>query len=285
MLAGGGSEAAAPVAFAARSGSRASGRVGPAGAAGLPGAAGMSLGLKIYARPSTLGGSLPPLTFGATWSGSGLLATPVTLATTNDLEGRPRAQLKTANVALANQSTFTSTDATRPVFQMGNGAGRGGFYMVWQFGLDLFPAGGRWFVGVAPGQARSGDPSAWGATVPGIDMIGVGQDAGDSTAHFLHQGLSVTANTATKVSTGIAMVANRLYEVVINADPRTTTGVISLESFVGGVSTAKATYTAATNLPLQARSAYMSVNHSVAGGGLMGMAFLSFYAEIQPRAA
>lgn len=274
-LVAGGSEAAAEVEIAGEGGGRLAkgGGRGRPGPPGFRGQDGRSHGWKGYAMPGGAGID----TFGFRWQNPSTLTKPGSVLATNDIDGLIRVVRPTA----AGANSVTSIRTLAPtgtgdadLFQVGQGNGRGGFILVTRFAFSALPATRRWFVGVAAGgSAWTGDPSTH------VNLIGVGQDSGDTSPQFLRND---GAGTATKSSSGLATVAiNTIYELRILCDPLLTDAVLSLRRYVGGVSSGFASTTASTNLPAVMTSGFFYANNGSAGG-VMGIVFLTFYAEIQP---
>lgn len=261
---------------------RTGGRVGAAGAnggAGLPGAAGMSRGCKMWSgtQRNFAFANTTPESFGIVW-GAGFDTAPgggpLVVIATNDIEAMPR--LITRATGVNNQRRNATTSAP---FRLGLGNGRAGFLAVWRFGFPNLAATRQWFVGM---QTATGTSTTTTATGPSVltSMIGVGQDAADTSPQFMHNNAS---GTATKVSTGLAnIVANRLYKLTLFADPFGTEVDLTFQSFVGGVSSGLVTYHASADLPSGTDLAATVLSNAGSVGALTEMAFFSFYAEIQP---
>lgn len=271
------SERAAPVRFARRSSSTPSGGVGPDGGDGLPGANGMSVGWKAYEQVGYRFAVSFGLGIGAHYTAGGVLAT-------NDLNAVPYADSATgagANSSVSFRGIRVDTGtAEANLFQVGLGNGRGGFSTISQFAISQVVATQRWFVGVAAGMGSSsnlwtGDPSSH------INLIGVGQDEGDTSPQFM---VNDGSGTATRSSTGLGTIAaDTIYEVDVACSPFTTDAVISLTRFSGTVAGTPAVATFATNLPAVALSPVFYVNNGT-GGGATRMDLVMFWCEIQPRA-
>lgn len=145
-------------------------------------------------------------------------AAAAVLATTNFLTEQARVQLTSLTTANAQCGWSAATTAAAH----NTTAGRGGFEFAARFAIVSFPATRRVFVGVTSTTmlANAGEPSALVANVAALAM-----DSTDTNLQFL---TNSNAGAGTKIDTGIALVANGVYEVSIWADPGSTTFKILL---------------------------------------------------------
>lgn len=266
-LASGMSEAAAPVSLddktSGGSGVAAAGAVGPPGT--TVGDNRMSRGFKMWALP--VPGVTTPIAYNATWSAGS--TSPALAVATNDIDALPRLRVVTgAGVDAAN---FVATNIAD--FVIGQGDGRGGFIMDFRFAFEAVQTARRWFVGV------------WGGASSGtarLNFIGVGQDPGDSVAQLIY----ADATTETKLSTGITILANTVYEARVFSDPFGSGLSITFEEFVGGVSSnfsgvEAVTGAGAPDTTTTPLDAHVEVGAGP-GGGANVIVFLGWYAELQP---
>lgn len=282
-LVSGNSEAAQPVTFSTSTG----GQLESAGPDGMPG---VDRGCKMWTQmPGSPTFPFPhDDSFAIEWFG--LTGPPPgtpwvdppdqdAVIATSDLGNLPR--LLDSVTGVNRQQCIT----TNMLFQQGHGNGRGGFRAVWRFGFQTLSSTRRWFVGLANPNPSSGtstvafDPSTGLTNLIGLNMIGIGQDAADTSPQFMHNDSS---GNASKISTGMAnIVVDRLYKFSLFADPFGSEFDMSFESFVGGVSTGSATHHAASNLPVGSQPAIVMVNAGP-NGAATALALATFYAEIQP---
>lgn len=273
------SERVAPVKLRRSRGEVPGSAPGPDGGDGLPGAQGMSIGWKGYEQV----GYRFALSLGL---GAGTQYSPanVSVATT-DIDGLP-VNTKTSGAGANSVIGYTgqnvnSSAVEANLFQVGLGNGRGGFISYTSFAVSQLSATRRWFVGVAGGAGASsitwtGEPSSQ------INLIGVGQDSGDTSPQFMHNDGS---GSATKVSTGLGtIVADRVYEVDIFCSPFTTDAEITLIEYTGTVVSATATATVSTNLPSILMSPVLYANNGSAGGATK-LVLITYWCEVQPRAS
>lgn len=265
-LVGGRSEAARQVRLdQARTNDR-SGNAGGPGAPGTPGAEGLSRGMK-YWETSNGAGTFTPEAFGFSID---LQQTGVgpDLATT-DLDAFPKQSTRTDNGGL-----FSNYDAGGFIMQLGDGAGRGGFHFVIQFGAILYPANSFWLVGVSDGSPGFTDlPSAY------VNVIGVGQDRADTQPFLFYNNAS---GAPTRVATGFAsIVPGRLYELELFADPFGTGCDFTFRAFSGGLLAGQFTHHASSNLPAVLLSPYIGPG-SPANLVETSIARVSVFIELQP---
>jgi hypothetical protein len=109
-------------------------------------------------------------------------------ANTSALTKAHRAKINSAGSA-GSQAVHKMTPA---------GYSDGGFFVNMQGGYSTQTATFRWFMGVKSGNFANADPSA------ATNLVGVGQDVGDTLIYFIFNG----AGTATKTSTGLSTPAN-----------------------------------------------------------------------------
>jgi hypothetical protein len=233
-LVGGRSEAARQVLLNHRR-RESRGLPGADGAAGTPGAEGLSRGYKIWETPHLSGSGGQAAAFGTSVDFQTTAYVPI-LATT-DLDALPKAATRATFAG-----GFSNYDVGGMFLQVGNGSGRGGFHMVAQFGTTLYPAGAWWFVGVHDGSSSlAGQPSSF------VNLIGVGQDVSDTSPFLMHNDGS---GSATRVATGFAsIVVGRLYEIELFADPFGTGVDITFRAFSGGLLSGEVSTHASSNLP------------------------------------
>lgn len=137
------------------------------------------------------------------------------------------ATLATTN-ALTEQTSFTATSATTAnaqagvssttaMFAVNTTAGRGGGEMAFRFGSSTLPTGPRVFMGMTGTTfvANTGEPSALVA-----NYAVLGKDSTDTNLQFL---CNSNAGAGTKIDTGIALVANGVYECTIWFEPGSNT--------------------------------------------------------------
>lgn len=165
-------------------------------------------------------------------------ATTASVASTSDLASVRR--LSYVSAAAAGSSGGVRGSAN--LWWRGNAAGRGGFFTVIRFGLATIPATRRWFVGMHPaGAPANADPSAI------LNMIGVGQDVGDTTIKFMHNDGTGTATKSDGSSVLSSPAADEVWEVRIFCAPNSSQVSMSIERVMG--TAALSEYTATTDLP------------------------------------
>lgn len=295
-LAAGRSEAVAPVSLGR--GKKGKGRQGNNGPGGVPGPPAVT----DLERPWQGVRRLPPAgsNFGAGstlfLSGSTTRPSPpdfVSNAAPFDAAGAdlgtvPYAIWENTNGDTSGGAVILSNLLADPL-QVGQGNGRGGFLVVWQWSFITGISGTRfWFAGVTGSEFFSaGQPSA--ILNDQINIAGVGQfgDAGPCYKHNDGTG------TVTSVSSGLSNVATaKLYEARIFADPQTTSVQMSLESWTAGVSDGRVSHTATSNLPTwdglfgfsRSLGAYLILGAGSDGGPLqIGMRGL--FVSMQPYAS
>lgn len=165
-------------------------------------------------------------------------ATTANVASTSDLASVRRLSY----ISSATAGTSGGVRGSANLWWRGNAAGRGGFFFVMRFGLATITATRRWFVGMQnAGAPANADPSAI------INMIGVGQDVGDTTIQFMHNDGTGVATKNAGSSTLSSIAANEVWEVRIFCAPNGSTVSMSVERVMG--TPALSEYTATTDLP------------------------------------
>jgi hypothetical protein len=132
-----------------------------------------------------------------------------TLATTNALTEQIRFLSTSATTANAQSAIST----TSPFFVVNTTAGRGGGEIAFRFGCSALPTGPRVFMGMTATTmvGVTTEPSALTA-----NYAVLGKDSTDTNLQFL---VNSNVSTGTKIDTGIALVANGVYECTIWFDP------------------------------------------------------------------
>lgn len=127
------------------------------------------------------------------------------IASTNYLTEQPRCQFTSATTANAQAALHNS----QLLALHSTTAERGGYLIHFQFGASQIPTGPRVFMGLTGTTfaANTGEPSALVASYAVL-----GKDSGDTNLQFL---CNSGSGAGTKIDTGIALVANGWYEVVI----------------------------------------------------------------------
>lgn len=165
-------------------------------------------------------------------------ATTASVASTSDLASVRR--LSYISAATAGSSGGVRGSAN--LWWRGNAAGRGGFFTVIRFGLATIPATRRWFVGMQnAGAPANADPSAI------LNMIGIGQDVGDTTIKFMHNDGTGVATKSDGSSALSSPAANEVWEARIFCPPNASQVSMSIERVLG--TAALSEYTATTDLP------------------------------------
>lgn len=113
----------------------------------------------------------------------------------------------------------------------GSGAPMGGFRLRWRFGIDLYAAGARCFIGFYSNAAAqpftTGNPSAL------TETIFLGFDAADSTWFIMHND---NAGTCTRVNTTLAINTTSLLELEIVMAPSASSFTWTLHDLSAGTS-------------------------------------------------
>lgn len=143
-------------------------------------------------------------------------------------------------VTTTNQILGIRLSAT-PTYFLGNATDQGGFFFFARIGFDVWTNGGRMFVGLTAntgGTTVSADPSATN------NSVGFAVDAADNGAiSFLMR----NASAATKTPTGMTIVSNKGYDLLMFAASNSTTVSYKITDVVAGTS---ATGTVSTNAPV-----------------------------------
>lgn len=136
-----------------------------------------------------------------------------TIATTNYLTEQPRSVSASATTANA-QAGYSTTNACAVT---STAAGRGGWAFNTRFGATTFPSDRRLNAGMRATTfiGNVGEPSAQVANFAVFAL--------DSTDTNIQLMTNSNAGTATKIDTGIPLVANGWYEAWIWCDPGSTT--------------------------------------------------------------
>jgi hypothetical protein len=130
--------------------------------------------------------------------------------------------------ASANLPTGWGLNGSLNTVWRGNAAGLGGFLFIGRFGFNAFTGGAggnRAFVGVSSAAWTSGNPSAV------TDMAGIGFDSADANFFVM---TNDNSGTATRTDTGIAIAADKLYEVRVYCAPNDSKITLSLERIDDG---------------------------------------------------
>lgn len=186
-----------------------------------------ALGSNRIGFTSALGGATTVTNVGIgtpTVSGT---ATTRSVANTSMLAASRRVGYVIASAA-ANQPTGWGLNGSLNTVWRGNATGLGGFFFATRFGFNAFTGGAggnRAFVGLSASAWTSGDPSAV------VNMIGVGFDSGDANFYVMNNDSS---GTATKNDTGIAIAADKLYEVRVFCAANGAQIFVSLERLDDG---------------------------------------------------
>lgn len=110
----------------------------------------------------------------------------------------------------------------------GNAAGLGGFYFSMKFAIPANFAGSLFYAGLT---ASTSAIAATAAPSSQVNIIGVGQDAGDTTLQIMYND---AAGTATKINTSIAISTAALYCLRVYCAPNQSTVYISFEDIGAG---------------------------------------------------
>jgi len=143
-------------------------------------------------------------------------------------------------IALNSRALATYDNAARTIWR-GNGAGLGGFTMVFLALLEEDQTNLRWITGLTSFSTFS-YPSTASEPSAMLDCIVVGCDAADTNIQIMHNDGTLTC---TKVDTGIARASGTLFELTLTAGTNGADVDVSLR-VIGG-STFTTTITA--NLP------------------------------------
>lgn len=130
---------------------------------------------------------------------------------------------------------------TEGLFYRGNTGNQGGFLFYARFGLDVFTAGSRFFIGIHPATTVvSANPSA------SLNIAGFGIDDTDSAFTFMHNDGSGTATKDT-IAGQPTVASNQGYECYIYCKPNDNTIYWRLEDAILGTLIAEGSVT--TDLP------------------------------------
>ncbi len=145
---------------------------------------------------------------------------------------RTQAQRSTTTSGASAGSSITWRETVNK-YSRGASAGLGGFHLVCRMGFSAIPATFRWFFGLRSISTAIGniDPSSM------VDMIGIGQDVGDTNVKFMHNDSS---GTATKDNGSNAMTpptTSDWLELQIYCAPNDTSVYMSAEKLNGGTLT------------------------------------------------
>lgn len=271
-IAGGRSEAAAPVFRQRLRGIKVEeggGLPGPGGAPGQPIVDPFKHGRHLLGTVGIGSGS----TFGfSTTTGRGTVGTGPVGGDPVDLQGDPYTTWSSST----SPGDYGAITLNAPVVQVGQGNGRGGFVAVAQFGFRALPATGWWFVGFGQGEMIGSDLDS-----TGVNHVGIGQAEADSTPFWDHN--DGTVGGATRVPSGMgAITLDRIYEFRMYANPLGSSFEMRVEEFVGRASAGSVSYTASTNIPLVAGFPFQIVAGNGSGGGTATALFRNAYVAIQP---
>lgn len=263
----------APAAGVAVSAVSSSGRVlpafrGPTGTARSlqPGLARGSIG---YVKPHGNTTSTTGIAFGFNWNKLGT-ATGPNVAVTNALT-QSRRLVYTSSASAGSTAAFGGIDTQ---WWRGDAASFGGFYVVMRFGMSVYPASPRWFVGMSSTGVlalTSIEPSAM------VSIVGACMDTTDTTIQFCYNDGS---GTATKVDTTLAApVTTGLYEVTVWAAPNASSVSMSVEKLVDG-STPTLSGALSSNIPATTTlvTPTMYVNNSATASAI-ALDVVSLYIE------
>jgi hypothetical protein len=170
-------------------------------------------------------GTTVSIAWGTPWAArnsgtSAAQATP-TKATTNALTSMNRATFTTGTTATGTSGTqSTSTVAWR-----GNAAGLGGFFFFSRFAVETYRADLQLFVGLSIRNGNlAGDPSVQN------NSVGLCKDSGDTDWHYFTR----SGSTTTKVSTGTAVAAGDIFDLMMFAPPNGSSITFRLVNAVTG---------------------------------------------------
>jgi hypothetical protein len=133
-----------------------------------------------------------------------------------------------------NRATFTTgttatgtsgTQSTSTVAWRGNAAGLGGFFFFSRFAVETYRADLQLFVGLSIRNGNlAGDPSVQN------NSCGVCKDSGDTDWHYFTR----SGSTTTKVSTGTAVAAGDIFDLMMFAPPNGSSITFRLVNAVTG---------------------------------------------------
>jgi hypothetical protein len=170
-------------------------------------------------------GTTVSIAWGTPWiarnSGTSAAQATPTKATTNALTSMNRATFTTGTTATGTSGTqSTSTVAWR-----GNAAGLGGFFFFSRFAVETYRADLQLFVGLSIRNGNlAGDPSVQN------NSCGVCKDAADTNWHYFTR----SGSTTTKVSTGTAVAAGDIFDLMMFAPPNGSSITFRLVNAVTG---------------------------------------------------
>lgn len=149
------------------------------------------------------------------------VATAANWASTNLLTSLKRISYVSAATAGASGGVRSNTLQN----WRGNAAGLGGFFFVTRFGFAAIPATRRWFCGMVgiTGALASAEPST------STNVIGVGQDTGDTTIQFMHNDAAGTCVKSTGSSALASPAVGEVLEVRVFCAPNGTIAGMSVE--------------------------------------------------------
>lgn len=242
-------------------------------------------GTQFYVGPK--GGITPGANLGdATWTINGtpkdyINSTPVA---GQDLTGSDYVLASTSSTANSSTGWFSNSNACQ---NMGNGSGRGGFILVFQFGFLDLPAGCRWFAGL-----RRYFSNSFFSTEPSThsQQVGVCKDSTDSHPYFTHNdGTQITTLAGVKSSaTSNNTAVGQLYEVRLFASPNSTGINMTFEQFQGGTSVDFSTYSTSTRLPtfggagLEGFKPFLAIQNNATVTGVASLGIRSVFGQYAP---
>lgn len=185
---------------------------------------------------------------------------------TNDLNSVKRTLFNTGTTA-TGASGYRSNTAD---YYRGNAPGRGGWFMVFRFGVETFASDLRIKLGMYQSNAAlNAEPSTF------TNAAGLIKDSTDANWHFAHNDAS---GVATKINTGVVVTAGQVLDLFIFCPPQGSSISFMLMDVVAG--TVLAEHTATTDLPVATTFLFAKAAiQSVTGTSSKALAMLKMYIE------
>lgn len=152
------------------------------------------------------------------------------------------------------------------MFFRGNASGAGGFFFFCRFGLNVYTAGNRGFVGLAVDTTAmlTAEPSTK------LNLLGFGLDGADSAFTFMHNDGSGTATKDT-IAGQPALASQNAYDAYIFCKPNDTTVYYRLDNIIAGTTIIDTS--TSTNLPVN--TTMLNMQCSAGSGANAGAAVAS----------